>query len=331
MNFAALSRLASGHVEARILHTAVDLGIFELLAAKRLSAPRVASALRTDPRATELLLNALAALDLLRKTGRGVFALSAVSRRFLLSNSPQYFGDMVRFESALWPCWGQLATAVRSGRPARSPDMYQNDPHDTRRFICAMHSLVAARGDADVLARTLDLRGVADLLDVGAGPATYPVALCRRHPGLRATIFDLPGTLKITQTFMDRADLTNRVRLVPGDYRVDPIPGKYDVVFLSNIIHSESGKVNGSLMKKLYQSLHPGGRIVIKDHILDESRARPPVGAVFSLLMLLTTQAGRCYSFAEIKRWLLAAGFKRITKVPLPQPLTSSLVIGKKD
>jgi len=68
----------------------------------------------------------------------------------------------------------------------------------------------------------------------------------------------------------------------------------------------------------------------VKDHILDSTRTRPPVGAVFSLLMLLTTQSGRCYGFDEIKTWLDEAGFHGVTQVDLPPPLTSSLVIAEK-
>ena len=81
-------------------------------------------------------------------------------------------------------------------------------------------------------------------------------------------------------------------------------------------------------MGKLAANLRPSGRLVIKDHILDENRANPPVGAIFSLLMLLTTAGGRCYSFAEIHTWMTRAGLTQIQEIELPAPLTSSLVIG---
>ncbi|HEX5603919.1 MAG TPA: methyltransferase, partial [Pyrinomonadaceae bacterium] len=114
-------------------------------------------------------------------------------------------------------------------------------------------------------------------------------------------------------------------------YRSDRMPGNYDVIFLSNIIHGESPERNAALLKKLAVNVNPAGRIVIKDHILDESRADPPVGAIFSLLMLLTTDGGRCYSFAEIRSWLELAGLKHVRQIDLPPPLTSSLVIGARD
>jgi hypothetical protein len=85
---------------------------------------------------------------------------------------------------------------------------------------------------------------------------------------------------------------------------------------------------NRYLIRKLFSNLKVGGKIVVKDHILDDSRAAPPVGALFSLLMLLTTESGRCYSFSEVKNWMEQAGLSQVRKIDLPPPLTSSLVIG---
>jgi len=329
MEFSDLAKLAGGYLEARVLQVAVSLGIFDALKDDGCDAPSVARAIHADLRGTELLLNALAALGLLKKES-GLFSLTPVSSTYLVRSSPDYYGEMVLFDSSLWDFWGRLETAVRSGKPVRSPDMYQGDPEDTRRFIYAMHSLVAARGDARVVVETLDLSEVRDFLDVGSGPGTYPIHFCQKHPALRATIFDLPGTLRFTEEFVVAAGLSNHIKLIPGDYRTDPIPGRYQMIFLSNIIHAESGEENQRLMAKLHRSLDPGGKIVIKDHILGESFAQPAAGALFSLLMLLTTEKGRCYSFHEVKEWLEKAGFTRVREIPLPSALTSSLVIGEK-
>jgi hypothetical protein len=49
------------------------------------------------------------------------------------------------------------------------------------------------------------------------------------------------------------------------------------------------------------------------------------------LLMLLTTEAGRCYAFEEVKAWMLAAGLMHIRQIDLPAPLNSSLIIATKE
>jgi 3-hydroxy-5-methyl-1-naphthoate 3-O-methyltransferase len=329
MDFSRLMSLASGHVEARIVQTAVELGVFDALQGAPQSAPALSQTLHLDAQAAELLLNALASLDLLDKHGEN-FALSEISKQYLVRSSPHYAGAMIQFDASLWSCWDKLPEALRTGLPVRPPDMYQATPTETVTFIDAMDSLVKARGDHEVLAQVFDWRNVESLLDVGSGPATYPIALCTKFPRLRATIFDLPATLELTAGYVHRAALEERIRLIAGDYRSDEIPGTYDVIFLSNIVHGEDYSKNQALIGKLARHLAVGGRIIVKDHILDDSRARPPVGAVFSLLMLLTTEGGRCYSFSEIKTWLEGAGLQQIRQIELPAPLTSALVIGTK-
>ena len=327
MNFSDLMSLASGHVEARIVQTAVELGIFDALEASPLGAEAIATSRKLNPQAAELLLNALTSLQLLNKRSE-TFSLADISKRYLLLSSPNYVGDMIRFESSLWHCWEKLPEAIRSGKPIRPANMYQDDPDETEIFISAMDSLVKARGDAEVIASRLNWDEVGELLDVGSGPATYPIALCKKFPHLHATIFDLPATLNLTQRFVREAGIDDRVRLIAGDYRKDTIAGNYDVIFLSNIIHGEDYATNESLIRKLTNNLKPSGRIVIKDHILEDSRANPAVGANFSLLMLLTTAGGRCYSFSEIESWMKRADLSRVEQINLPSPLTSSLVIG---
>src|SRR5690242_738178 len=266
MDFAKLAGIASGHVEARIVQTAVELRIFDALTEAVQDAPSVASNLSLDPRATELLMNALVALELLEKSD-GKFSLMAVSRRYLTRSSPHYLGGMILFDASLWASWERLPDAIRSGSPVRPANMYQDDPAETAVFIDAMDSLVRARGDAEAITKAIDFDGVAMMLDIGSGPATYPIALCRNYPTLRATIFDLPGTLEMTRRYVAEAGLADRIQLIAGDYRRDTIPGKYDLVFLSNIIHGEDEAENAALMKKVSGNLVANGRVVIKDHI----------------------------------------------------------------
>ena len=327
MIFSHLMGLASGHAEARIIQTAVSLDIFEAIGSAPKDARTIANRLQLEPVATELLLNALTALNIVEKRGEA-FSLMDAAKQYLLRGSPQYVGGMIKFEDLSWQSWAKLPEAIRTGKSVRSANMYQDDPSETEIFINAMDSLVKARGDAEAVINALDWQDIGALLDIGSGPATYPIALCRKFSNLRAAIFDLPGTLKITERYVREARMTERITLISGDYRKDPIPGRYDSIFLSNIIHGEGFEQNQDLISKLSRSLKPRGRIVVKDHILDESRASPAVGAIFSLLMLLTTDGGRCYSFGEIKSWMQQAGLSQIQQIELPSPLTSSLVVG---
>jgi hypothetical protein len=83
-------------------------------------------------------------------------------------------------------------------------------------------------------------------------------------------------------------------------------------------------------MSKCYRALSAEGVLLIKDHVMDDELVEPAAGAVFALYLMLTTP-GRDYSFAEVSRWLIAAGFSQIEKQTLPSPpFTSSIVSARK-
>lgn len=328
MDFAYLDNLNGNYAESRILHAAVELNIFDTIGSNSVSARGVSDTLKTELRATELLLNALTALKLLNKENN-LFSLTDLSKKYLLSSSNTCYTGVIRFESVMWNKWEGLAEAVRTGKPARTPDMYQTNKEETECFIMAMHHLVSARGDAEFIADKLNSEEIHSILDIGSGPGTYPIALCRKNPDISATIFDLTGTLEITKKILEKEGLDKQIKLISGDYNKDPLPAGFDIVFLSNIIHSEDGETNKKLMERVYYSLNPGGRIIIKDHIMDESLTNPSCGAIFSIYMLLTTK-GRDYGYNEVKEWLKYAGFTDISIEDLPHPMTSSLVVGRK-
>lgn len=328
MDFSELSRITSGFTQSRIIQVAVKLGAFDAIETRGSSSAEIAKALSTNPRATELFLNALVALGLLHKE-KDKFYNTDSSLTYLVKTSPKYFGGMILFEEGLWSTWGRLEEAIHTGKPARSPDMFQEKEEETERFIMAMHTLVMARGDAEILSDLLDFKETKTVIDIGSGPGTYPMQFLKKYPHLKITIFDLPGTLDVTRKVLKKEKMDGKIELVEGNYNTDEIPHGFDVVFLSNIIHSENEEANQKLMKKVYASLNRNGRIIIKDHILDDTLTGPAIGAIFSVQMLLVTK-GRDYSFREVEGWLEDAGFKKSEWIRLKPPLTSSLVIGWK-
>lgn len=323
--------MASGHAEARAIQTALKLGLFEALAKGDADETALAQALGGEPRATALLANALVALGLLKKAD-GRFGLQGAARRYLVESSEEYLGGMILFDESLWDVWGRLDESIRSGNPARTPDMFQGTPEETYRFIKAMDSLVRARGDARYLAENLDLSGVDTILDVGGGPGTYVAAMLHRWPAMRAIICDLPATLAVARRILAERepDVMDRIELVEADYSRDELPGPCDAIFMSNIIHSDPPETNALLMNKCFRALAPRSHVFIKDHIMNAELTEPRAGAVFALYLLLTTR-GRDYSFDEVRGWLVKAGFSDVREQRLPAPqFSSSLVVAEK-
>jgi ubiquinone/menaquinone biosynthesis C-methylase UbiE len=330
MNLEDLMRINDGYKAARILHTAVILKIFDQLASEARSAKGVAESLKLDCRATGILLDALAALKIIEKTNDR-YVNTEIAQRYLVSSSPAFYGALILHTADGWESWGKLEKVIRTGKPVPHHRAHQDDPEDTERFIMAMHGLAAAGNYPAMVADALDLSNVKSSLDVGGGPGSFTYELCRRVPGLKAAILDLPGTLEVTKKVLKNyPEYKDRVKLIAADFNEDPVPGSYDLILVSNIIHSESFEENASLMKKLFAATNKGGKIVVKDHIMSEDGLTPAYGTLFSVHMLVHTK-GRDYKFSEVKSWLEEAGYTSIEKIPLSEITSASMVIGNRN
>jgi len=292
---------------SRVMLTAAELDVFTHLDDGALTSLKLAECIGCDPRATDRLLDALAALDLLEKEG-DLFSLSAEGR-LLSSKQPETMLPMLLHFSGLWRAWGQLTTVVREGKPAARVDG-QTDEAFRKAFIGAM----------DAASRELSLRIVdafdgarfKRLLDIGGASGTYTRAFLRKNARMTAVLFDLPPVIPIAREKMEAEGLMERVVLAPGDYNRDPLPTGCDLALLFAVIHQNSAAENLALFRKIHGVLEPGGVLLIRDFIMDSSRTTPKSGTLFALNMLVNTQSGDTYTFDEISASLGDAGFANI-------------------
>ncbi len=294
-----LMRLAGGFRASRVVLTANNYDIFERLKSPK-TAAALARSLKTAPRATQILLDAVTALGLLKKTG-AKYRNASLATKFLVKGSPWYQGDMLRHSDTLWKNWSGLDEVIRTGLPNRTAERH----HES--FIRAMHNNAVFRAK-DVI-NAVDVRGVKRALDLGGGPGTYSVEIARH--GIAVTIFDLPNTIAIARKLVKEAKVKN-IDFIGGDFHEDDIGKGYDLAFISQILHSLSKDESLALLKKSYRALNAGGRVAIQEFLLAEDRAHPVPGALFSVNMLVNTTAGRCYTPQEMKGWLSKTGFSGI-------------------
>jgi SAM-dependent methyltransferase len=301
------------------------LGVFDHLAGRGVTAAEVARASGAAPPAMAILLDALVGLGLLRKRGAR-YTNGPDAARHLVSTSPLSLCDLIRFAANRYPEWARLPEVALTGKPARPHDMYQHDTGETRAFIRGMHNLAVARGDARRLPGIVDLSRARTLVDLGGGPGTYAMHLCRRYPRLQATVIDFRGSLGAAREILAEHRMEDRVALREGNIFTDPIGGPWDAALVSNIVHGEDFETNRRFMKKVFDALSPGGLIIVKDHLMDRSLTRPAGGAVFALTMLMYTP-GRCYGTHEIRGWLEEAGFRGAVKRRVPGTTSVAVLI----
>lgn len=292
---------------ACVLAAGAELGLFDALVGKPLSAAELARRLGADLRATTMLADALAALGVLVKAGQR-YRLAAGIGDVLTEPSPRGVIWMVRHQANCLRSWAQLAGVVRTGRRAQRVPSVRGAEADLAAFIEAMNDV--SRTMAPPLVKALGPLKFRHLLDLGGGPGTWTIEFLRRHPKATATLFDRPAVLPIARRHLKAAGLLNRVRLAGGDMDADSLPLGADLAWVSAIVHQNSRKQNRLVLRKVYAALAAGGRVLIRDIVMDPSRTTPADGALFAINMLVNTPAGGTFTFAELSEDLQAAGFR---------------------
>lgn len=324
-----IHQLALAYRSSAIFFAASDLDVFTHLSAGPLTAAEVAARCGSAAEPTRLMLESCADAGLLERDGDR-FRNTPTTDWFLVRGGAAYLGDSLKYARDLYPAWGAFADLVKTGRPTMPPQtILGEDKAKTRAFVMAMHE--RAKGIGSVLPHHVDLRGRKRLLDIGGGPGTYAVGLCRQTPGLTATVLDRPGVLDVTRELIDAAGFADRVTLVPGDYLATPFGSGYDAALLSGMMHRETPDHVNLLLRKTFDALDPGGQIMVSDVFFDDDRKNtPPFTTSFALNMMVTSDHGSAHAKTEMERWMTANGFRGITMHEMPRPNPHTLILGIK-
>jgi predicted methyltransferase len=302
-------RLSQNFMESRILLSGAELNLFTILNPTPLSAQEVASRIGADLRALTVLLDTLSAMGLLVKKSETYQCANSVSP-FLSEDAPNSVLPMVLHADHLWQRWSSLTDAVRSTIVSKGAVKSSRSPGELCAFIGAMHIIAALRAD-EIVAAT-NPGSSKTLLDVGGASGTYTIAFLKAVPEMKATLFDKPEVVEMARERLSKAGMLDRVTLVPGDFYQDEFPCGHDLAFVSAIIHQNSPEQNLDFFIKVFRSLNRGGRILIRDHVMEPDRIHPKDGAIFAVNMLLGTPGGSTYTYEEIKTGLSQAGFTGI-------------------
>ncbi len=297
---------ARGFMKSRLILTAAELDLFTRCDGRRVSVQELVGDMGLDVRATTRLLDALVTIGMFEKK-EGTYQTAADGSRFS-SRHPETVLPMVLHMCHLWNTWGHLTDIVRTGKNPNSQPGVPMSEKDRKAFIGAMH--VAGRKLSQEVAGAYDLSPFQRLLDIGGGSGTYTIAFLKKNSRLKSVLFDLESVIPMAKHRLGEEGVLDRVELVPGDFYKDELPKGCDLALLSAIIHQNGPEENLQLYQKIHRALVPGGTILIRDHIMDQSRTQPPMGAMFAVNMLANTRNGDTYTFEEIRDALGKAGFE---------------------
>ncbi|HDZ91138.1 MAG: SAM-dependent methyltransferase [Deltaproteobacteria bacterium] len=323
-NVGKILKVSGGYWHACTLHAAVKQDLFSRIQDGHDRAETIAEVSGCDPRGIRTLLDALAAMGLVVKTGSR-YSNTPEAKDLLVKGSSRYIGFMIMHHHQMVERWSRLDQVVRTGRPEREDGAMDEEERES--FLMGMFNM--AMGIAPGLAHEIDLSGRRRLLDLGGGPGTYAIHFCLANPGLRATIADLETTGVFAEKTVSRFGLGERIDFTPCDFLKDEIEGSYDVAWLSHILHGEGPDDCLMIVRKAVSALEQGGMVLIHDFILNDTSDGPLFPAIFSLNMLINTCKGRSYTEAQIRNMMDKAGLKNIRRLPFKGPTESGILAGE--
>jgi acetylserotonin N-methyltransferase len=299
---------------------ALESGILEALADAPSTPGQVGQKCGIDRKRAEIMLQMLAAMDLLEREDDR-YKLAAVARLYLLPDSPYYWGGLLEvvcesnqqhMELMERLCGKKVLPAMAGDeeeKPVEAWESGQVDMEMARRIAGFMHShsVPAAAG----MANSGLLEGVRRLLDVGGGSGCFSIALAQHYPDMHCTVMELPSMCEVVGEYIAAGKVDARVDAVSVDMFREDWPEGYDAHLFSNVFHDWDMETNAQLAANAYKALSPGGQIILHEMLLNDSGVGPVTANAFSVLMLSRTK-GFQFRFDELRELLEAAGFSDI-------------------
>jgi hypothetical protein len=319
---------------SKTLLSALELGLFTRLGNGGMTGDELQNALGLHSRANPDFFDTLVALRFLERDGDGAAARyrnTPETAAFLDRGSPQFLGGFLEMANArLYPFWGGLTEALRSGEPQNETkhgraSMFEelySKPERLEQFMEAMAGISA--GNFSALADKFDFSRYATLCDVGGANGLLSLTVARKHPHIRCISADLPPATAIAMRKIAAAGLGDRVSTQPIDFFCDPLP-KADVITMGMILHDWNLEKKMCLVKAAYDALPPGGAFIAVENIIDDARRDNAFGLMMSLNMLI--EFGEAFDFtgADFTRWCRQVGFQKTEILHLAGPASAAI------
>jgi ubiquinone/menaquinone biosynthesis C-methylase UbiE len=318
-----IMQFAWGYAPTLVIEAAVRHGVFDRLDQGPRTVEQLAAETGASVRGLTGILNVLVGIQLLARDGDN-YVLTPESAAFLVFSRPAYHGMFFQHISDhILPRWLQLGDIVRTGKPAAAVNQQHEGEEFFARFVESLFPLSFAAASA--LGEHLDVarNGTMSVLDIGAGSGVWGIALAKQSPKVRIHAVDWPQVLEVTRKIAARHGVGERLTTASGDFFEADFGRGHHVATIGHILHSEGRERSRRLLKKTFDALAPGGTIAIMEFVPNDDRTGPPNALIFAVNMLVNTETGDTFTFAEMSGWLREAGFTdpRQLDVPAVSPL----------
>lgn len=320
-------------VKWQLMKTAIELKIFDCLSSFE-SAADVSAKLATDPVNTELVLNSLVALGCLVKKD-GKYKNTQSAEDCWTTGKETSLGESFLFMSK----WNEpmlndgMIELVKNGAPP--PVEISDDKIWKKGAYASLNLTRCARAGAiaEMVAELPEFSRFSKILDLGAGPGIIGIAIAIQHHYLDCVLFDQPAVCDVAEEVIEEYGLSERATVMRGDYMIDPIGSGYDFVIANYTLNFYRDNI-GVILKKVYDSLNPGGICMVCSDGMDSDKTSPP-GTVFSWLSTSLQGMSMEFTKGEIANAMLEAGFTSTARhtenlIPLESYGPIEITIGRK-
>jgi 2-polyprenyl-3-methyl-5-hydroxy-6-metoxy-1,4-benzoquinol methylase len=301
-----IERLAAAVYPSFAMLAGMQLDVFTPLADGALKAEQIAQAIGVGVVKLKPLLHALVAAGLLAVKD-DLFSNSQEASQFLVQGRPTYIGLRHHAYLRRWRSMLQVGECIRTGSPQGRLNYAAMSRNELESFYRGTYTEAAAAGRYLLAHRDFSVYG--RLADVGGGSGGLAITIAQAHPGLRATVVDLPATTPIAEQYVRDAEMLERVNVQAADIVKAPLSGSYDVVVLRGLLIVLTPDHARQAIQNVSCAVEAGGAIFIVGWILDDSRVSPAELVAYNLHFINSLDEGQLYTEGELRRWLAEAGF----------------------
>jgi hypothetical protein len=315
-----------------VLLSAVELGVFTVLADAALDLDTLTAKVGISSRGARDFFDTLVALGLVDRDVGGRYRNTHETDLYLDRRKPTYIGDELDYFNVRgYPHWHRLTDALKTGKPQSHASgsgyfsALYSDPSSLELFAKGMKTGALQAGRA--LAAGFSWHQCRTMVDVGTAGGWLPVEIAKVHPHIEGVGFDLPAMQPIFERHVKEHGLDERLRFYAGDFLQDPLPCA-DVLVLGRVLHNWDLATKKSLLRKAYDALPTDGAIIVFERLIDNDRKQGLGGLLASLHMLIMTDGGFDFSATDGIGWMQEAGFRDVCASPLTS--THSMIAGRK-
>lgn len=327
-----LSSIAFSFMASKALFAGLHIDLFSALEDGPKTAEELSAALDVPVNRVVMLTTALSSIGLLAPSEGGKLQNSPAASSFLSKQSKYDFGDYLRYQidQQMYPFLLQLNAVMKGELHDSAISSYRHWMADEEQASVYSESQHAGSlGPGRTLARRVDLSDAKSLLDVGGGTGAMTISLCKAYENLHATIIDFPNVSEIGWRFISEAGLVDRVRYIPGNAIEVQWPGNQDAILMSYLMSGVPGGAVERLLRNAYDTLAPGGKLMVHDFMVEENRRGPALAALWQLQHMAFTPDARSLSVGWLTRMGREIGFETDGGEDLIPAMTKLVVLSK--